>query len=372
MKYDILVNRYIPTLYKFRLRCITILFVVWASYLRVRWFMYSPWIDGDDSWQIAIMDQPFWDFMKALPLHEHGGYLSLDYLLIYPFFQIFGDNNWGLVIPHFALTLVGFYFLHKIAKNYFTTLAGYVITFAVVCFNIPLIHYASEIRVYAVLPTLALMSLYFAEKAMQRYEEISFSEKFWISAFFVLVFWFHIYGAIIIFSTVVYSMLVWSRRSNPLKVLKRAIKFLAPILVIALPFWLWAFFWGPSIGRDFSGEASRTFMYIANPAVNPLQFLRDIFGNLIDPRGLNFLLIGVGFPFLLPLKERCNQILFFLILVVMTIACLFTGVWLHGYYFLQRQFTWVVPFFALFLGWVWESFFFYVKNLKFFQQGRKK
>jgi hypothetical protein len=371
MKRDVFIDRYIPTLYKFRIQCIAIIFVVWASYLRVRWFMLTPWIDGDDLWQISIMDQPFWDFMRELPIHEHGGYLSLDYLVIYPFFQIFGDNNWGLVIPHFALTLAGFYFLYKLARNYFRTFVGYVVAFTVVCFNIPLIQYASEIRVYAVLPTLALMSLYFAEKVVQRHEEMPLLEKFWMSVFFIIVFWFHAYGVLILFSTAAYSMLVWSRRSDPLKVLKRAIKFMVPVLVIALPVWLYCVFWGPSIGRDF-GATPKTFIYIANPLVNPIQFLRDVLGNLIDPRELNFLLLGIGFPFLLPLKERFNQILFLLILIVMTISCLFGVVWAHKYYFLQRQFTWVVPFFALYLGWAWESFFIYVKGLRFFRQGKKE
>lgn len=50
-----------------------------------------------------------------------------DYVLIYPFYKIFGKNKWGLALPHIFITLVGFYLLYILCRKYFKTIWGYLV-----------------------------------------------------------------------------------------------------------------------------------------------------------------------------------------------------------------------------------------------------
>jgi len=49
-----------------------------------------------------------------------------------------------------------------------------------------------------------------------------------------------------------------------------------------------------------------------------------------------------------------------MVVIPMTVLCLIDlG---RRYWFLQRQFVWVMPLFALFLGWCWDSCFVWTKG----------
>ena len=356
---------------KYRRALLVIFLCLVALFFRLQWIYDKPFIDGDETWQVDLMrDHSFWQMIMALPHYEHCSYLSLDYVLIYPFFKMFGENKWGLAIPHILITVIGFYFLYLLAKRYLTSLAGFLITFGIVAFNASLIEYAVQIRVYAVLPTLAVMSLYFSEILAERYDQLTILKKVWIGLFFVLVLLFHVYGVVIVSTAVFYSLLLHRNQAYFKMLLRNFIKYFAIIFLIAMPLWCLSVFGAHEshTWADFQRRHINTFDYIANPVNNPLRFLKQICALLVGYKKFYFLLLGMIFPFFFPFARRYKQIGFVLTLVALPILILLHGVLKDGYWFVQRHFTWVMPFFALYLAWSWESLIFYgyekVRSLK--------
>lgn len=362
-----------PTLYKYRNPFVAGTLAIWAIYLRLRWVAAKTAIDGDEIWQVAIMGGSFWDMVRSLPNHEHGAFLSGDYFIIYPFFKMFGDNKWGLAIPHLVITAIGLYFFYLLSKQYFRTTWAYVIAFIIFAFNVSLIEHSVEVRTYAVLPSLALMALYFSKLLVDKNVLLSIKQKFGLGVFFVLTLWFHVYGVIIIFCTMLYALLDKFRDPSFKVIFVDVVKFFSIVLVIATPFWLANVFApqillidghvnpGMSLGaHPFNERNITTFDYIPNPLSDTFQFLKSIFGNLIGYKKFYVLLPGIFIPFFFPIKNRCKLIGFLLALVALPLMLLLLSVLKNGYWFLQRQFIWVMPFFALFLAWSWDSLILFI------------
>jgi hypothetical protein len=221
-----------------------------------------------------------------------------------------------------------------------------------------MIYHALEIRRYAILPTLALASFYLAGRLIIRYERLTLKSKIGIGMFLVLLLWSHVYGAVILFCHLAYFLVI-KYKENPSKDIFKAIfKYLTVIFVIAAPLWIYAVF-GPHCDYGIR----RVFEYIPNPLVDFIGFVKGIFGNLVGNKKLYFLLLGVFFPWIFSYRERYRQIGFLLITVIFPIeVILISDLWWR-YWFIQRQFIWVMPFFALYLGWSWEAFFIYVGRL---------
>ncbi len=348
-------------------RWLAILFAFLALIFRLqRIAINPPRIGGDGIWQLNFLQRQgsFINVLINLPHAEHGGWLSGDYLLMYPFFKLFGFNKWLIAIPHIAIALLGFYFLYQICQKYFKTLMGDVITYSIVASNWNLVFHSVEIRVYAVLPTLALMAFYYGEKSFEEIGGWSVVQKVKMAIIFLIILWFHAYGIVIILCVLSYLVLSHWREVNFRKNLKSIVIFFAVIGVIAAPLWLISMI-GPyhlpmvTTGLDASLKNARTmntFDYIPNPLVSMAGFVKGVLGNLLGNRKLYIFVPAVIFPFIFPLSKRWLQILFFLTLVVFPLELLLIGVLNQGYWFLQRQFTWVVPFWALSLGWAWDSF----------------
>lgn len=132
------------------------------------------------------------------------------------------------------------------------------------------------------------------------------------------------------------------------------LKFMSVVSCIAMPLWLYSVF-GPHLSRGGGNYGFSTFMFIPNPLADGIGFLKAIFGNLVGQKSLYILLGFMFLPFILPYKERFKQMAFLFILVFIPIGTLFVINYTHSYFFVQRQFIWVMPFFALFLGWVLDS-----------------
>ena len=348
---------------------VTVAICIYALYLRLETLgQRNLW--SDELYQLNLMKGSFINLLQLLGRFEHGGYLSGDYYLIYPFFKIFGYNKWGLAIPHFVATVLGFWLLYLICKRYLKTVWGYIITFSLVCFNATLICHATEIRRYAVLPTLALACFYLSLKLIDRKVTISIRDKIITGSVFVVTIWFHVYGILMVFLAVLFSLLIkgilpaaysvfTKAKSESFDPIIRDILRISLIAVcIAAPLWLISVF-----GRHLSlPPGVDTFKYIPNPVKDASGFLKAIFGNLVGYKPLYFLLIGGIFPFILPHKERFLQILFVIIMIFIPLAMIFLADLKTNYWFLQRQFIWLMPFFAFFLGWSWDSAIVYLKG----------
>ncbi len=333
---------------------------LWAMYLRLSLVAKNPpGADGDSVWQIDFVSKmgSFWELLRNLPRADHAGYLAGDFILVYPFFKMFGYNKWGLVLPHLLVTVLGFYFLYLIAKKYYQTVFGYVISFLIVCCNWNLIFHSVEIRAYAVLPTLALMGLYFSLELAEKNVNMTSKQRVCTVLVFVGIIWFHAYGIIIAFCTAIFVFLSKLKDENFKNIFKEYVKIFTTVSIIAMPLWCYSVF-GPHFSaskEDFLARKIGTFDYIPNPIIELNRFFRTVFGNLMGFKRIKFLVNGIILALLIPHKERFRQIGFFFILIVFPLQLILLADLSKSYWFIQRQFTWVMPLFAILVAWCWDS-----------------
>lgn len=316
--------------------------------------LYNRNLWTDELSQLQALQGSFLDLIKVVPSREFCSYLSGDFYLMFPFFKLFGYNKWGLVIPHLISTIIGFYLLYLICKRYFKSIWTYLITFIIVCFNATLIFHATEIRPYAVLPTLALAAFYLLDRLAELDFRISGSKRFWASAFFILLIWFHAYGLLMFGCFLLYQLLIKYRKGGGLTYLKNAFFLFLPVFLITMPLWLVSVFGPHSIPASYNQP---TFEYIPSPLKDTIGFLKGIFCNIMGNKKLYFLFILAGIPFIFSYPERRKQLFFLLINVFLPIGLIFTADYLSRYSFIQRQFIWIMPLFAFFLGWAWDAFY---------------
>ncbi len=349
---------YIKNGKKYFLPFLVIIICVHGLYLRLaKLAIHEFW--GDELWQLSLMQGSFIDLLKLLPHKAFCSYLSGDYYLVYPFFKIFSYNKWGLAIPHLIATIIGFYLLYLICKRYFKTIWGYLITFSIVCFNATLINHATEIRTYAVLPTIALATFYLLQRIADLNFKLNTPKRISAIIFFVLVIWFHVYGILMFISCLLFVLLSKFKEKDFKTCFRNAIPFTGIILCFAMPLWLYSVF-GPHL--DYAQLNFNPFKYIPNPLYNIMGFLKGIFCNLLGFKKLYFLLPVAIIPFIFSYEDRRKQLLFLIFIIIIPISLIFLSDVVQKYWFIQRQFIWVMPFFALYLGWVWDSFFCYLKD----------
>lgn len=325
----------------------------YALYLRLM-VLHRHTLWADELYQINLMKGSFLDLIKILPQADYFAYLNGDFYLLYPFFKIFSYNKWGLALPHIVITIAGFYLLYLICKRYFKSIWTYLITFVIICFNATLINHATEIRPYAVLPTLALAIFYLFQRIADENFKLSTPKKIGAIALSVLMIWFHIYGILMFFTSFLFTVLSKYKEKDFKAFFKGALSFTAVVLCFAMPFWLHSVF-RPHLDYGIMGDC--TFLFIPNPFHDIVGFLKGIFGNLIGFKKLYFLLLGAIIPFVFFYQDKYKQLLFLFLNILVPISLIFLSNLATKHWFLQRQFIWVMPLFAFFLGWAWDSLF---------------
>ncbi len=336
---------------KFRYEIIAIFFTAFGMYLRfVCLAKREFWID--ELWSLSILRGPF------RPVWQRFNYTDFtffpgEYIINWPFVFFFKTNKWGIAIPHILFTIVGFYLLYLICKRYFHSIFAWVATFALVAVNRDLIFHSFELRPYAVLPTLALAAFYFTEEIVSKRYSLSLARKVLIGFFFIFTIIYHAYGAIILFFIFVYLMLRESKERTFGDIFKNIYRFMLVIILIGLPLYLWY-----SVGNPYviNGVGYNVFQYVPNPVVNIFAFIKSNLCNLIGNKILYPLAVFLIFPFILPYRERLQQIGFLFVLIILPIMVIFYVNILIVYWVLQRQFTWAMPLFAFLIGWCVDSF----------------
>jgi hypothetical protein len=302
------------------------------------------------------MQGTFLEFLKNAPKNFMTLYLSGDIYIVFPFFKFFSYNKYGLAIPHIIATILGFYILYLICKRYFNSIWAYFVTFGIVCFNTTLIEHSTEIRPYAVLPTLALAAFYLLGRMADSNFKLNFLNRIWSTVFFIFLILFHVYGILIFVSCLLFTLLFEYKEKDFRVNFKNVVPFLGIVLCFAMPFWLYSIF-GQSVVVNVSKFNVNPYDFIPSPFHDITGFLKAVLGNLIGFKKLYFLLLGLIAPFIFSCKDRYKQLLFLCSNIIFPIVFIFLFDIAAGYRFLQRQFIWVMPLFAFFLGWCWDVIF---------------
>ena len=329
-------------------------FSSWGLFLRYKALAErSLWLDEKS--QLSAMVGPFKPFWERLTYGERTCFPG-EYLLNYPFVRIFGANKWGIAIPHIVSTVIGFYLLYVICQRYFKTPFSTALSFAIVSLNTHLIYHAFEFRPYAVLPTLALGCFYFSEKIICRSKELSLAKKIWIGIFFTLTIMYHAYGILMVACCILYFFLCQLDQKLWRENLREHFPFAALLAVTAGPIFFWYALGNPQFSYQATSSAGmNTFDYMPNPLNGLNTFLRTVFSNLMGYKKLKFLINGILLSLLIPHRLRYKQLGFFLVLIIFPIELMLFADLHKGYWFLQRQLTWVMPLYAILIGWCWDS-----------------
>ena len=338
---------------------IALAFSIWGMILRFKAFANRElWVD--EIIQIKMTLEP----LKPLWLREDGA-LDItsfpgDYLLTYPLVKLFGVSKW-VTIPHVIVTLLGFYLLYMLCRHYFRTAFGYLVAFVLLCFNDILIFHALEIRPYSVLPTLALACFYFTKDVIAR-KDGNNRQNFFVIILFVITILFHPFGVSIAFFVLLFHILNQSKEESLSDVMRRNAKFIGIISAIVIIPWIY-FVVGIMLVPPLEQEV---FRYVPNPvSESPLSkshnapaylvFSGYLANHLIGLRSLYFLLLGIVATLIISHQDRYRQIIYFFTLIAFPILCVLILDITIGYWFLPRQYIWVIPLFCFFLGWCWDS-----------------
>ncbi len=341
---------------KYRIPLACFFIFLWGMFLRWQGLANRE-LWNDEIYQIQKTLGPF----KPIWCREiYGDFTCFpgDYLLTYPFVQMSGyDHKWISAIPHIFVTILGFYLLYRLCKKYFTTVFGYVITFFIYAFNANLVYHAFELRPYAVLPVMTISAFLLIGILFERHEKLSRLQKFLTGLALVGLMLFHMYGVLIVGLLALWFLLAGVHDSLGRRRLVGPLKLLILSGLLALPVWLWYSSCDPyHLSRENLLASGRyVFDFIPNPMENLIGFLKGVFGNLMGDKKLYvFLLSLIVAPFI-PYPQRFRQLGFFLILIVLPIEFLLLADVLKAYWFIPRQFVWVMPLLAFLLGWQWDA-----------------
>ena len=334
-------------------------------YLRIQWRIAADFV-GDELYFYSNVKgalKPFWQQITYGEVMAFPG----QYLSVWPFVQMSEKLNFNVfvaVIPHILACLASYFFLYCVCRKLLNRYLSILIVFGLYSFHPEFIVHAFELRPYAVLPLISLVSFCSLDRMILGWGAFSVTKKLMFIALFLCMTFYHFYGIIIIGFCAFYFFLQESYRIKSLQWVYPFFPYIGGFLVIALPVILW--YMGSTI--SLSGLEMHTFEYIPNPMVDFVGFGKAIAGNLMGYKMFYPLLLGVPLAFFVSNRNRIEKLVFAVVLIGLPICFLLFTAILKGYWFLQRQFIWVTPFFLVFVGWCWDTIFCFIGN-KFKKMG---
>lgn len=305
-------------------------------------FAYRPlWIDEIEQLRgiTGTFSNLIIHYLPSLP-----GAMPGDYVLTWPFAQISTDK-WILAIPHF-FCMIGLYLVfiflakEKVRNLFFFALALYFLSV-----NKTLAYHALELRPYASIPLLALLTFTVTRSAIEK-PNLSRSQIVGYIVLFALVLSYHLYGIFMLGGSLMYHI-VYSRKENSLKTaLVRSLMWCSGACLLTFPVW------NHIISKPTPLHEGATFEFIQGPwYIKAKSVIALLTGT---PRIYPFL-IPVALSFLPGCADRMKRAWFIVWLTVLPIlAILYLDVQ-SNYYFVQRQFVWCMPFWALWMAWSMEA-----------------
>jgi hypothetical protein len=315
--------------------------------------LWSRELWGDEKYSLKCILGPIKPLLWVLDPNGEQTCFPGYYYVTWPFAELFKTSKWGINIPHILITVIGFYFFYLLCRRHLRSFFAFTVAFLLFMCNQNLVFHAFEFRPYAVLPTLAIGLLFFSERLMDGVYE-QWWQKFFLFLLFAFSVFYHPYGLLMSALTLGY-VLVRDRSLCRTGRWKACFIFAAITLCLLTPVFLW---YASGTVWDISARGIDVFEYIANPAVNGVQFMRDVFGNLTGkPLYCKALVVGV-LPFILFVRSRWSAYFIFMgIFIIIPIQLILVSDLQRQYWFLQRQFVWVTPYFAFLVGWIWNDLF---------------
>lgn len=313
---------------------------------------------GRDLWvdELSPLQSMSGPLKSALAHARHILQFWGDTLLIYPFLRLFGNNKWGLAIPHIILTLVGFYLLYLLCRKYFKNTLAYVITFLIVAFNANLVYHAFEIRPYSVLVTLGL-AVFLVMQYIVENKNLAKFNKFMVSFFIFIVILFHLYGVYMLLFLYLFNLLFSRKDEGVLDAFLRNLKEYYLAVLFALPFW---FYFAAPDKTYLKNLFPSVFVYIHG---DPVSLFKGVFGNLVAFKPFYLFALIIPFSFFLPNnKDRLKQAMFLLMTILAPIVLLLLICIKYQSLFIQRLFIWEMPLFAFLVGWCWDTVLIFGQN----------
>lgn len=346
---------------KLQLNLSWICFVIaaYGLYLRMMERMKNP-LSGDELVQFQALQNVAFTFWRRVAFYGDHTSFPGELILNYPFVKLWGMNKWLVSIPHMVLNIIGFFFLYKICQRFLQTKFAVILVFLIYSINFNLVYHSSEFRPYAVLHVFAILSLYLADIIVNQFDNISRGQKIRAAFLLIFIFIYHAYGIVIVLLPLAYVFGLAFLQNQGLRSYPGKL-YLSIVLGIAIAIWCWyasynLFRFGLPPIHAGQGHV-QVFEFIPDPRKNILGFLKGVIGNLFGGRIFYPLLSLVILAFLLPcdVKKYLSLVCFFVFLVVLPVTAVLVSDLKTQYWFLQRQFTWVIPFWALFIGRCWDK-----------------
>jgi hypothetical protein len=340
----------LPIWLKFTLAGIVLSGLWW----RVDVYAHRDWsVDESNTFRIGQGEfKPFWKLENYCEAHSFPG----DYVLTYPFIQFFHKDKWGLVIPQFLSTLLGFYLLWLLCRRYFKHPLAWIITFLIFALHRELIFHSMEMRPYSILETMGLGTFYILDSLINPALSVSRLKcaLWWMVLILTIVF--HPYGMFMIACCGLFLLLRDWRKSGFMALIRRRWIFWACLFLVGVPLWLY-YLQGDPLSSPHAMKAHQfeVFQYIPNPLVNPLGFFKSAAGGLVGSKLAYVLSLGALIRLVWPRKNRMESWGFTAIIIVLPVLLPLISDAAYGYWFLQRQYIWVMAIFPFFVGKCWDE-----------------
>lgn len=323
-------------------------FGIW---LRYETLVQRP-LDSDERYQLNQMlgDQvkPFWTHL------HYGDHTSWpgEYLLHYPVLYKSGIKTtnvdaaskggykWRISIIHILMMLGSYWLMFLLLRG--RTWIAYFIAFWIFNLNVNLIYYSLQFRPYAALIFFGLLSLYLQRNIPHR------GNLFSIVSIFILFFIFnyHAYGILIVLLPMIYFLMFQDCRWN-----NNYVYTMLKTCVISFPIWCWY-----ALGNSFGMAPNKmqtvcdTFQFIK---VHSIQ--NAVAGSLFGDNTIIQILMPVIFLVLLSSRRHAHWYWLLFLIVIPIFLILLIDIKTQ-YWFIQRQWVFVMPWFALLCGGLIEDF----------------
>lgn len=336
-------------------------FLLWLTYnvLRIVERVQMPF-EGDEFYQAHVLSSvSSWGRLMQVVRGEPGQIVPGHFFYMWPWVHLVGqDNKYLMAVPHWVVMNVFFFLFIKTdwrkllapalddiktsALVWFNLLAVFFIS----C-NITHVYYSLEVRVYAVLSLLALLAFHLTNRIWQG----PFRWRYVFYLFMVL--FSHAYGVIMLAVSFLFTSAgqlmsesgnIRRRAQNVFHQAARSFlpSFFVAVLLI-LPFWIYL-----SKGSMAAAGAGRDIHLSIEPGMSGVKQVYKFFyhNKPIQHASHFFLIVGT----LLFFRKRRKLLLFLATMVILPTLLIF---WLDvcgRYWFLQKQFIWVVTFWSIFLA----------------------